>query len=129
MGFTGWPTLAFLPKCRCPIQPPPPHIQCRPLADVPPHEHTSAPEAAPELELPTVSDDKEDVSPEVTPQKTKNMKVRLDHYRGSASPRDADPFYRCLNPSSASLFDLDLRDAINAYAIPSRRPSAATMTM
>ncbi|KAJ1294377.1 hypothetical protein BS78_01G141800 [Paspalum vaginatum] len=77
---------------------------------------------APEVPGGGVDDDKENVSPEVTPRKAKKMKLSSDHHGKSAGlgqPARAN-CYRRPDLASATLFDPDLlaafRHAVDAYA-------------
>lgn len=79
----------------------------------------AAPEAAPTV--PDGGDDnKENVSPGVTPPKAKKMKLSSDHHDGSAEVPSGGSRYRRPDLASATLFDPDLlaafRRAVDAYA-------------
>ncbi|GJN23911.1 hypothetical protein PR202_gb11603 [Eleusine coracana subsp. coracana] len=103
------------------LLPPPPNAGDSPHPPPPAEPRGRVQELAPPLleTAPTVSngDDKENVSPGVTPRKAKKMKLSSDHDDRSA---EGDSRYRRPDLASATLFDPDLlaafRRAVDAYA-------------
>ncbi|OEL36219.1 Uncharacterized protein BAE44_0002764 [Dichanthelium oligosanthes] len=108
--------------------PDPPTTLCGHRQEPAPQEEVPIDEAGAAHEVPggggaDVDDDKENVSPGVTPRKAKKMKLSSDHHdKSAAGPGDpaSAACYRRPDLASATLFDPDLlaafRSAVDAYA-------------
>jgi len=102
--------------------PQPPATPCGHLQEPAPQEPPLVDEAGAAPEVPGGGgddvDDKENVSPGVTPRKAKKMKLSSDHH--GEDPADGATRYRRPDLASATLFDPDLlaafRRAVDAYA-------------